>query len=98
MARNEATEGAPQTAEEAFAAWAARIEHALLELRIITDAAGCAAVGSNVLLAHWMSRTGGSGATEGDLAEALAVAAQSAWTAQLRVKGVVTDGETEEPQ
>jgi hypothetical protein len=98
MASNEATEETPQTAEEAFAAWAAGIERALLELRIMVDAAGRAAVGSNVLLAHWMSRTGGSGATEGDLAEALAVAAQAAWAAQLRARGIVTDGETEEPQ
>jgi hypothetical protein len=73
------------------------LETALAELRLMVHAAGRAAVGSNVLLAHWMSRSGGSGATESDLAEALAAASRAAWSSQLRALGV-TVPETEVPK
>lgn len=78
----------PTGLDSSASAWTAEVERSLHDLRLMVDAAGRAAVGSNVLLAHWMARSGGSGASEADLAEALAVAARTSWAAQLEALGV----------
>ncbi len=84
----EPTEEGHVSPEEAWTAWAAAVQRSLDEIRLMAHAAGRAAVGSNVLLSHWMARSGGSGASETDLAEALAAASREAWSAQLRALGV----------
>lgn len=82
--------------EVAFLRWATEMERSVREIRSLLDVVGRASIGSNLLLSHWMARSGGPGATEQDLAEALSVAAASEWASRLGALGI--RGESDEPK
>lgn len=68
-----------------------RLEEMASEIRDIKAClhlAGRAALGSNLLLAHWASRSGGVRVNEEELSRELEAVGRSRWTAQLAALGI----------